>query len=230
MKTIGLLGGMSWESTEAYYRAVNEWVKKRRGGLHSAKLVLYSLDFQEIEQLQHANKWDEAALILIDGAQRLERAGADFLVLCTNTMHKLADRVEAAVQIRLLHIADACAEEIQSLGMSRIALLGTKFTMEQDFYRARLESRYGLDVRIPSEPDRDLIHRVIYDELCLGEIRDDSRNEVGEIIRTLVEEGAEGVLLACTELGLLVRPADVEVELFDTTAIHAQKAVDWALG
>jgi aspartate racemase len=229
VKTIGLLGGMSWESTVTYYQAVNEGVKKKLGGLHSAKVALYSVDFQEIEVLQYADRWEEAGRILAEDAARIEAAGADFLVLCTNTMHRVAPRIEENIGIPLLHIADATAEEIKKGGIERVGLLGTRFTMEQDFYRGRLVDRFGLDVLIPDDAGRETVHRVIYDELCLGKILPESRSQYVEIIAELAGRGAQGVILGCTEISLLVSPEDSPIEVFDTTAIHARKAVDWAL-
>jgi aspartate racemase len=229
LKTIGLIGGMSWESTVPYYRRVNEVVKERLGGLHSARVVLYSVDFYEIEQLQHAGKWDEAGRLLANAAKSLESAGADFLVLCTNTMHKVVDAIEAAVRIPLLHIADPTADEIRRAGLSKIGLLGTRFTMEQEFYRCRLENRHGIAVVVPEEADRMVVHRIIYEELCLGVVAEESRRAYREIIGRLVERGAEGVILGCTEISLLVLPEDSPVPLFDTTDIHARRAAELAL-
>jgi aspartate racemase len=229
MKTIGLIGGMSWESTLPYYRQINELVKQRLGGLHSARIVLYSVDFHDIERLQHSENWDEAGRMLAAAARSLEAAGADCLVLCTNTMHKVAPAIEAAVSIPLLHIADATADEIRRAGLRRVGLLGTRFTMEQDFYRRRLEDRHGIGVIVPDAADRDLVHCVIYDELCLGSIRSDSRDRYREIIGRLVERGAEGIIFGCTEIGLLVSAVDASVPVFDTTAIHAASAVEFAL-
>ena len=229
MKTIGLLGGMSWESTLPYYRQVNETIKARLGGLHSAKLVLYSVDFHEIERLQHAGDWDTAGNVLADAARALERAGADFIVLCTNTMHKVAAAIESAVRIPLFHIADATAGEIKAAGIGTVGLLGTRFTMEQAFYKDRLREKHGLHVLVPDVADRDVIHRVIYDELCLGKIRDESREEYRRIMRKLVADGAQAVIYGCTEIILLVGPADCSVPTFDTTAIHARKAAEFAL-
>ncbi|HZF13492.1 MAG TPA: aspartate/glutamate racemase family protein [Thermoanaerobaculia bacterium] len=228
MKTIGLLGGMSWESTVPYYRLINQRVGERLGGLHSAKIVLYSVDFHEIEVLQHADRWEEAGELLAAGARSLERAGADFLVLCTNTMHRVAGAIEAAVRLPLLHIADATAAEIARAGMRRVGLLGTRFTMEQEFYSGRLQE-HGLEVLTPGAKDRALVHRVIYEELCRGEILPASRREYERIVESLVEVGAEGVILGCTEISLLVPPGSSEIPLFDTTAIHARAAADFAL-
>lgn len=229
MKTIGLIGGMSWESTVPYYRLINETVKERLGGLHSAKVILYSVDFYEIERLQHSGDWDAAGMLLADAARSLEAAGADFLVLCTNTMHKVAPAIEAAVRIPLFHIADPTAEDIKRAGFSKVGLLGTRFTMEQAFYKDRLRERHGLDVLVPDQEDRDIVHCVIYDELCLGTIRPESGTEYRRIIAGLVARGAEAVILGCTEISLLVDQQDSTVPLFDTTAIHARKAAEFAL-
>jgi len=229
LKTIGLLGGMSWESTVPYYRIINELVGKKLGGLHSARLVLYSVEFQEIEMLQHADRWDETAEILAAAARSLEAAGADFLVICTNTMHKVATEIEQGIAIPLLHIADATAEEIKAAGVKTVGLLGTRFTMEHAFYRGRLEQIHDLEVVVPDEAGRDTVHRIIYEELCLGSVRDDSRAAYRRIIEDLVARGAEAIILGCTEISMLVRPEDSPVPVFDTTEIHARKAVDWAL-
>lgn len=229
MKTIGLIGGMSWESTVPYYRLINEGIKQRLGGLHSARIVLYSVDFHDIERLQHAGRWDEAGALLAAAARSLQAAGADFLVLCTNTMHKVAPAIEAAVAIPLLHIADPTAEAVKRAGIRTVGLLGTRFTMEEDFYRGRLEDRHELKVVIPDAADRDVVHRVIYDELCLGITQDASRAAYREIIGRLVAQGAQGIILGCTEIGLLVKPEDAPVPLFDTTALHAASAVEFAL-
>ncbi|WP_315809090.1 aspartate/glutamate racemase family protein [Pseudomonas sp. C9-3] len=229
MKTIGLIGGMSWESTIPYYRQINERIKEKLGGLHSAKIALYSVDFHEIERLQHAGDWEAAGRLLADAARSLKAAGADFLVLCTNTMHKVAPAIEAAVDIPLLHIADPTAEAIRAAGVSTVGLLGTRFTMEQAFYKDRLVDRFGLKVLTPDEADRQVVHRIIYEELCLGQIRDVSREAYRRIIAALVEQGAEAVILGCTEISLLVGPADASVPLFDTTALHALQAADAAL-
>lgn len=230
MKTIGLIGGMSWESTIPYYRYINEAVKQRLGGLHSAKIVLYSVDFQEVERYQSAGDWDAAGKLLAGAAAAVQAAGADILLLCTNTMHKVASALEAAVVIPLIHIADATAEEVQRAGFSSVGLLGTRFTMEEPFYKARLEERFGLKVLVPEAADRDLVHRVIYEELCLGTVAEASRDEYRRIIAGLVARGAEGIILGCTEIALLVGPADSQAPLFDTARIHAQKAVEVALG
>lgn len=228
MRTIGLLGGMSWESTQTYYRLLNEGVKTRLGGLHSAKIVLYSVDFADIEALQHKGEWGATARILSDAALSLEKAGADFLVIGTNTMHKVAPEIEQVLRIPLLHIADATAKVLARDGISRVGLLGTRFTMEQAFYRERLENA-GIDVVIPDESQRHLIHRVIYEELCLGQIVADSRRAYLEVVDSLAERGAEAVILGCTEIGLLIRQADTPVPLYDTTGIHAAQAVELAL-
>lgn len=229
MKVIGLIGGMSWESTVPYYRQINETIKERLGGLHSAKVVLYSVDFHEIERLQHAGDWDAAGQMLGDAARALESAGADFLVLCTNTMHKVASAIESSVQIPLFHIADPTANEIKQAGFTKIGLLGTRFTMEQAFYKGRLRERHGLDVLIPIQEDRDVVHRIIYEELCLGKVLPESRAEFRRVISDLVAQGADAIILGCTEISLLVEPQDAVVPLFDTTSIHARKAAEWAL-
>lgn len=229
MKTIGLIGGMSWESTVPYYRQVNEGIKARLGGLHSAKVVLYSVDFHEVERLQRDGDWYAAGELLADAARRLQAAGADLLVLCTNTMHKVAPRMEAAVPIPLLHIADATAAAITAAGHRTVGLLGTRFTMEQDFYRQRLEERHGLQVLVPETEDRGVVHDIIYDELCRGVIRDTSRDAYRRIMDELVDRGAGAIILGCTEIGLLVGPQDARVPLFDTTALHANAAVEAAL-
>ncbi len=229
MRRIGLLGGMSWESTAEYYRLINQGVSARLGGLHSAKVLMSSVDFAEIEALQVAGDWDAAGAALADEASRLERAGADFVVLCTNTMHKVADRIEDAVSIPLLHLADATADAVKRAGVRRVGLLGTAFTMEQDFYRDRLTAA-GLEVLIPDADDRADVHCIIYDELCMGKVLPDSRERYDEVIAKLVADGAEGVILGCTEIELLVDPdGPSPVPLFATTRIHAQAAVEWAL-
>src|SRR5438132_2178315 len=208
MKTIGLVGGMSWESTVPYYQTINRIVGQRLGGLHSARMVLYSVDFHDIEQLQHAGRWREAGEILVAAARAVDRAGAEFLVLCTNTMHKVAPAIEQAVRLPLLHIADPTAERIKAAGLSRLGLLATRFTMEHEFYRGRLEGRHGLEVLVPPAEERDVVHRIIYEELCLGRVREASRAEYRRIMAALVERGAQAVILGCTEIGLLVRPED----------------------
>ncbi|MHB1427563.1 MAG: aspartate/glutamate racemase family protein [Rhodocyclaceae bacterium] len=230
MKTIGLIGGMSWESTVPYYRLINAGVKQRLGGLHSARIILYSVDFHDIEVLQRDGRWDEAGTLLADVGRALQSAGADILVLCTNTMHKVAPAIEAAVDIPLLHIADPTATAIKQAGLRTVGLLGTRFTMEEDFYRGRLEAQHGLRVLIPEAADRAVVHRVIYEELCLGETQEASRAAYREIIGRLVAQGAEGIILGCTEIGLLVKPEDAPVSLFDTTALHAASTVAMALG
>jgi len=229
MKTIGMIGGMSWESSVEYYRIVNEAVKERLGGLHSAKIAMYSVDFAEIEVLQREGRWDEATQAMIAAARQVEAGGADFLLICTNTMHKMADEVQASLRIPLLHIADAAAGAVKAQGLRRVGLLGTRFTMEGDFYRGRLAEKHGLEVLIPSLADREIVHRVIYDELVVGRIEAASQAEYLRIIAALVKDGAEGIILGCTEIGLLVQQADSHVPLFDTTRIHALAAVDLAL-
>ena len=229
MKTLGLLGGMSWESTIPYYRIINETVRERLGGLHSARMILYSVDFADIERRQQAGAWDEAGTLLADAARALEAAGAEGLALCTNTMHKVAATIENAVAIPLLHIADATAAAIQQRGLRTVGLLGTRFTMEQDFYRGRLMERHGLTVLIPDPAERAIVHRVIYEELCQGDIRAESQTHYRQIMQRLVKAGAEGIILGCTEIGLLVGPRDAPVSLFDTTYLHARAVADWAL-
>jgi len=230
MKTIGLIGGMSWESSLEYYRIINETVKEMLGGFHSAKSIMYSVDFEEVEKLQHQNKWEDATEIMVDVAQRVEKAGADFIVMCTNTMHKMAVEVQKSIEIPLLHIADVTAENIKARGFKKVGLLGTKFTMEEDFYKGRLYKKHGIEVIIPDEKERQIIHDILYDELCLGEIKKISKDKFREIIDDLVERGAEGIILGCTEIPLLVNQEDYEIPLFDTTTIHAKAAVEYALG
>ncbi len=229
MKTIGLLGGMSWESTALYYRWINELVKEELGGLHSARVAMVSVDFQEIEDLQHKNKWGEAGELLSKAARQVEAGGADFLLICTNTMHKVAPQIEAAIQIPMLHIADATAEEIKKGGLSTIGLLGTNFTMEEEFYAGRLRQVHGLKFLVPEKEDREIVHRVIYDELVLGLVRGESRREFIRIMRSLQDRGAEGVIEGCTEIVMLVQSKHTHIPLFDTTEIHAKKAVEMAL-
>ena len=229
MKTVGLLGGMSWESTVTYYRAINEGVKKALGGLHSAKIAMYSVDFEPIEKLQHAGNWDDMAKILSDAAIGIQAAGGDCLLICTNTMHKVAPQIEAAIDIPLLHIADAIAEALIEQQIHTIGLLGTAFTMEQDFYSDRLNQKYGLNVLIPDDSDRKVVHQVIYEELCLGKVEDASKTEYLRIIQALSERGAEGIILGCTEIGMLVKQTDTNIKLFDSTVVHAAKAVSYAL-
>lgn len=228
MKTLGLIGGMSWESTIPYYRIVNERMRERLGGLHSAKLVLHSVDFAEIEAMQHRGEWETAGAVLAEAARGLQAAGAEAVVICTNTMHRVAPQVQAAVDLPLLHIADATAARIRAAGLTRVALLGTRFTMEQAFYRDRIAAA-GIEVLTPDAAQRDRVHRVIYDELCLGRILDASRDDYRAIIADLVGRGAQGVILGCTEIGLLVGAGDAVVPLFDTARIHAEAAADWAL-
>ncbi|MFE0460269.1 aspartate/glutamate racemase family protein [Kitasatospora sp. NPDC058965] len=228
MKTIGLLGGMSWESTAEYYRVLNEEVRERLGGLHSARCVVYSVDFAEVERLQAAGRWAEAGDLLAAAARALEAAGADFLVLCTNTMHKVADAITGAVSVPLLHLADTTADAVRAAGLHRVGLLGTAFTMEQSFYRDRLAS-HGLTVDVPGPADRALVHRVIYQELCLGVVTEEARREYRRVIAELVAGGAQGVVLGCTEIELLVRPEDSPVPLFATARLHAEAAVARAL-
>ena len=229
MKTIGLIGGMSWESTASYYQALNQEIKTQLGGLHSAKIVLYSVDFAEIETLQHQGEWNKTADILGNAAKAVEAAGADFFLICTNTMHKVAPQVSQHVAIPLLHIADATAQQLKGNGISKVGLLGTKFTMEQTFYKGRLQDNFNIEVIVPNEHDRHIIHQVIYDELCLGEIKEASRQHYLAIINKLFNEGAQAVILGCTEIALLINQNDTDVPLFDTTSIHAQKAVEYAL-
>ena len=229
MKTLGLIGGMSWESTVPYYRMINEHVKQQLGGLHSAKLFLYSVDFYEIEKLQMAGDWQQAGEILGNAARSLARAGAEVIVVCTNTMHKVAGDIERIGGLPLLHIADATAEKIKGQGLRKIGLLGTRFTMEQDFYRGRLQEKHQIDVVTPDDADRAIVHRIIYEELCLGIIKDDSREEYRRIIGKLEQQGVEGIILGCTEITLLVGAEDARVAVFDTTAIHALAAAEFAL-
>lgn len=229
MKTIGLIGGMSWESSLEYYRIINETTKEKLGGLHSARCILYSVDFAEIEALQHQDRWEEAAQLMAATGQSLERAGADFIVLCTNTMHKLADEIQANTRIPFLHIADATAQRIKAAGLRKIGLLGTRFTMEHDFYKGRLANKYGLDVITPDSEDREMVHNVIYDELCLGVVKETSREQYRKTMEKLVRAGAEGIILGCTEIELLVHEEDSQVPLFPTTKIHASAAVEYAL-
>jgi len=229
MQTIGLLGGMSWESTVTYYQWINRRVGERLGGLHSARVILNSVDFAEIERFQHADHWDEAGALLAEAAAAIERGGADLLVLCTNTMHRVAAAIEARISIPLLHIADPTGEAIRVAGLRRVGLLGTRFTMERRFYIGRLERGFDLEVRVPSAPARQTVHRIIYDELCRGIVSDLSRRAYRRVVAELVADGAEGVILGCTEIGLLLRPEDVDVPLFDTARLHAEAAVERAL-
>jgi aspartate racemase len=229
MKILGLLGGMSWESTLPYYAQINQLVKQRLGGLHSARLILYSVDFHELEQLMQAGDWDGAGAVLAGAARSLEAAGAQGLVLCTNTLHRVAGAIESAVGIPLLHIVDATASDIVKAGFGTVGLLGTRFTMQQPFYRDRLAAAYGLNVLTPDESERAIVHRIIFEELCLGRLIDASRRECRRIMANLVAAGAQAIILGCTELSALVAADDASVPLFDTTAIHARQAVDWAL-
>ena len=229
MKIIGLIGGMSWESSSEYYRIINERIREKLGGLHSAKCLMYSVDFEEVEKLQQQEKWGEAAKIMMDAARRIERGGADFVVICTNTMHKLAEEMQPMIRIPILHIADATAKKIKAAGHKKIGLLGTKFTMEEHFYTGRLIEKYELEVLIPDEADRRYVNDVIYKELCLGIIQQNSKNRFKTIIEDLSKQGAEAVILGCTEIPLLINQEDVSVPLFDTTRIHAESAVDFAL-
>lgn len=225
MKTVGLLGGMSWESTITYYRLLNEGIRERLGGLHSAKILMYSVDFAEIEELMSLGRWQDAARTLCDAAANLEHAGADLLMICTNTLHKVADQVAASISIPLIHIGDATGRCVADDGMKTVGLLGTRFTMEEDFYRSILEGRYGMKVVIPSEPDRRMVDDVIFKELCMGKIEPGSRDAYRQVVSSLQTQGAEAIILGCTEIALLLKPEDSEIPLYDTTAIHAQRAV-----
>ena len=229
MKTIGLIGGMSWESTQFYYQQINRGIRECLGGLHSAKILLNSVDFAPIEQLQHAGDWQATAEILTNAAQSLEAGGADFFLICTNTMHKVADTVAESVSIPLLHIADATAEQLVSDGVKKVGLLGTQFTMEQDFYRGRLTDKFGIKVLIPNSEQRACVHRIIYEELCQGKVKATSREAYLSIIQDLQAQGAEAVILGCTEIALLVSQQDTQVPLYDTTEVHAKAAVELAL-
>ena len=229
MKTIGLLGGMSWESSLEYYRIINQRMKERLGGLHSAKCLLYSVDFHEIETLQHQGLWDEAGRRLSQAARALQKGGADFLLICTNTMHKVAPVVQQQISIPLLHIADPTAKSVLSRGIRKIGLLGTRFTMQEDFYKGKLIHDHGLEVLTPMDADMDMIHQVIFEELCLGLIRNASKEKYIAVIKRLEAAGAEGVILGCTEIGLLIKQPDSPIPLFDTTGIHAEAAVEYAL-
>ena len=228
MDTIGMIGGMSWESSAEYYRLMNEEVKRQLGGLHSAKCILYSVDFQEIEHYQARGDWDKAGQVLGEAAQSLEKAGADFIIICTNTMHKVIDIIQEKISIPILHIADATAHQITEAGLQKIALLGTKYTMEQDFYKARIEG-FGIDVLVPLTEERTEINRIIYEELCLGQIETTSKEYYLQVIEDLVNSGAQGIILGCTEIGLLIKQEDVNVAVFDTTVIHARAAVNKAI-
>lgn len=228
MKVIGLIGGMSWESSAEYYRFINEEVRNRLGGLHSARCLLYSVDFEEIERCQTAGEWQQAGRILANAAESLERGGADFVLICTNTMHKVIDEIESRISIPVLHIADTTATQIKAQGMTSVGLLGTRYTMEQDFYKQRLVSN-DINVIIPSEAEREGINEIIFEELCMGKVLQPSREYYKQVIENLIEAGAEGIILGCTEIGLLIKPEDATVPLFDTTYIHAVEAVDRAL-
>ncbi|KXI27305.1 aspartate/glutamate racemase family protein [Paraglaciecola hydrolytica] len=229
MQTIGLIGGMSWESTASYYQLLNREVKQRLGGLHSAKIVLVSVDFAEIEQLQHQGNWQQAGDVLAQAAQSVEAAGADFFLICTNTMHKVAEQVSASVSIPLLHIADATGAVLIEHKIKKVALLGTRFTMQEDFYKKRITESFGIEVLVPSADEQTLLHDIIYQELCLGIIKDDSRRTFMQIMQNLVTQGAEGIILGCTEIGLLISQAHTQCKLFDTTSIHVNSAVNQAL-
>ena len=229
MKTIGMLGGMSWESTASYYKTINEGVKAELGGLHSAKILLNSVDFAQIEKLQHQGEWDKTAEVLTQAAKGVEAGGADFLIICTNTMHKVAAEIEAGISIPILHIADATGRQLQADGITKVALLGTRFTMEQAFYKSRLVDKFGIEVIVPSAEDREVVHSVIYDELCRGVISSDSREKYLEIVMKLREMGAEAVILGCTEIALLIQQCHTAVPLYDTTKIHADATVNFAL-
>lgn len=228
MKVIGLIGGMSWESSIEYYRIINEEIKRRLGGLHSAKCLLYSVDFHEIERYQSEGAWEKAGKVLGNAARSLEKGGADFIVICTNTMHKVIDDIQSKINVPLLHIADATATQIKEKGIHSVGLLGTKYTMEQDFYKSRLEFQ-GIQVIVPNENEREIVNKVIYEELCLGKIYQESRDYYKKVIRGLIESGAKGIILGCTEIGLLIKPEDSDVPLFDTTYIHAFEAVNMSL-
>ncbi|WP_399553484.1 aspartate/glutamate racemase family protein [uncultured Selenomonas sp.] len=223
MKTIGLIGGMSWESTVTYYQIINETIKNRLGGLHSAKCILYSVDFDEIEKYQTRGEWDKSADVLSEAAQALERAGADYIVICTNTMHKVAPEIGRRIHIPILHIADMTAVQLKKQGIRKVGLLGTKYTMQQDFYKNIL-IRQGIEVIVPNDDDVDVVNRVIYDELCLGKIFEKSKAVYLDIIQELVRNGAQGIILGCTEIGLLIQQSDTDIPLFDTTLIHAEQA------
>jgi aspartate racemase len=229
MKVIGLIGGMSWNSTLEYYRIINESFTRRLGGLHSARMVLYNLDFDEIQRAQHEGRWDDIAGILVEAGNAVRRAGADFLVICTNTMHKVADDVEEKVGLPLLHIVDVTGDAIKELGLHRIGLLGTRFVMQEPFYQERFRDRFAIELLVPREDDIDTIHQIIYNELCEGKIKASSRSVCTDIINKLVNKGAEGIVLGCTELPLLIQPSDIHAPIFDTTRLHAEAAVNLAL-
>lgn len=230
MKTIGFIGGMSWESSVVYYEIANRLVRDKLGKFHSCKNVMYTVDFDEIQRLQHEDKWDELDKIMADAAKRLERAGADIVVLCTNTMHLCEDAIRKSISIPFLHIAEAVGQAIINKGISKVALLGTRFTMEKDFYKKTLLEKFGVETIIPNQQEREIIHSIIYNELVQGIIKDDSRATYVRIIDRLQNEGAQGVILGCTEIPLLISDKDVKIPVFDTTTIHAEKAVEWALG
>ena len=229
MKRLGMIGGMSWESTQTYYQRINRGVQKKLGGLHSAEIILHSVDFDEIEKLQHVGAWDRLGIILSDAAYGLEKAGVDGIIICTNTMHKLASTLSKHITVPILHIADSTAERLIENKIEKVGLLGTAFTMEQDFYKARLSERYGLEVIIPDAPQRATVHRIIYDELCLGVTKEHSRDYYSQVIESLAEQGAEAVILGCTEIGLLISQAQSALPLYDTTLIHADAAVAWMI-
>lgn len=229
MKTIGLIGGMSWESSILYYQWINEAVKERLGGHHSAKSLMFSVDFEQIKTFQHEDKWEEATNILVDAAKKLELGGADCIVICTNTMHKVAEKVQDSIKLPLLHIADATGNQIMQKGLKKVGLLATAFTMEEAFYKGRLEEKYGLDILVPDKTDRQKVHDIIYNELCLGKIQNSSRSTYIDIINRIISNGAEAIILGCTEITLLISQKDCKVPVFDTTRIHAIAAVDFAL-
>jgi len=229
MKTIGLIGGMSWESTRIYYRLINQGINSQLGGLHSAKICMYSVDFDEIEKLQHKGDWQQTAVILSKAAQSVVSGGADFILICTNTMHKVADIIEQHISVPLLHIADATAEQLISDGITKVGLLGTRFTMQQDFYKGRLIEKYNLDVIVPKKNDQTIVHDVIYNELCLGNIKEKSREQYINIINGLYNKGAQALILGCTEITLLIQQSHTHVPLYDTTQIHAAAAVKYAI-
>lgn len=229
MKTMGLLAGMSWESSLEYYKIINQGIKTKLGKSHSAKILMYSFDFDQLENLQHTGDWDTLTHLMVEQASKLTSAGADFIVICSNTMHKMADEIEQETQVPVVHIADATAESVRARGIKRVGLLGTQFTMEQDFYKGRLAKNFGLEVLIPSEQDRKIVHDIIYSELVLGRIEESSRQRYLEIIESLIQNGAEGIILGCTEIGLLIQQQHVSVPVFDTTLLHATAAVEYAL-
>ena len=226
---MGMIGGMSWESTLEYYRIVNETTKNRLGGFHSAKCILYSVDFAEVEKLQHLGDWDELTRLMKDAARKLEGAGADFVIICTNTMHKMADEVQEVIRIPILHIVDVTAEAIRANREKRVGLLGTRFTMEQDFYKGRLRDKHGVEVVIPGEEERQVVHDILYSELCMGEIKELSKGKFKSVIQNLVDRGAQSVILGCTEIPLIVSQDEYDIPVYDTTTLHAQAAVDFAL-